>query len=58
MDLMNRVFKTFLDHFVMFIDDFLIYSKRKEEHDEHLRCVLQTPRKERLYANLKKYSSS
>lgn len=55
---MNRVFKTFLDHFVMFIDDFLIYSKRKEEHDEHLRCVLQTPRKERLYANLKKYSSS
>ena len=33
MDLMNRVFKTYLDKFVIvFIDDILIYSRSREEH--------------------------
>ncbi|XP_038974723.1 uncharacterized protein LOC120105985 [Phoenix dactylifera] len=55
MDLMNRIFKSFLDRFVVvFIDDILIYSKGKEEHEEHLRSVLQLLRREKLYAKLKK----
>ncbi|KAA3465687.1 DNA/RNA polymerases superfamily protein [Gossypium australe] len=42
MDMMNRVFQQFLDQFVVvFIDDILVYSKLKEEHDAHLRVVLQ-----------------
>ena len=43
MDLMNRVFKQYLDLFIIvFIDDILIYSKNEEEHASHLRIVLQT----------------
>ena len=43
MDLMNRVFKQFIDQFVIvFIDDILVYSKSREEHEQHLRMVLQT----------------
>lgn len=43
MDLMNRVFKPYLDQFVIvFINAILVYSKRKEEHKEHLRMTLQT----------------
>ena len=55
MDLMNRVFHEYLDHFsIMFIDDILIYSKSQEEHEEHLRIVLQILREGKLYAKLKK----
>ncbi|KAL0561626.1 hypothetical protein IC582_002066 [Cucumis melo] len=55
MDLMNRVFREFLDTFVIvFIDDILIYSKTEAEHEEHLRKVLQTLRDNKLYAKFSK----
>ncbi|KAL4034958.1 hypothetical protein IC575_003632 [Cucumis melo] len=55
MDLMNRVFREFLDTFVIvFIDDILIYSKTEAEHEEHLRIVLQTLRNNKLYAKFSK----
>ncbi|KAL0544441.1 hypothetical protein IC582_019556 [Cucumis melo] len=55
MDLMNRVFREFLDTFVIvFIDDILIYSKTEAEHEEHIRMVLQTLRDNKLYAKFSK----
>ncbi|KAI3798882.1 hypothetical protein L1987_34166 [Smallanthus sonchifolius] len=55
MDLMNRVCKPYLDKFVIvFIDDILIYSKSKAEHEEHLRLVLDLLKKEQLYAKFSK----
>nr|GEZ47922.1 hypothetical protein [Tanacetum cinerariifolium] len=55
MDLMNRIFCEYLDKFVIvFIDDILVYSKMKEEHEEHLRIVLGTLRQEKLYAKFSK----
>ncbi|GJW12677.1 putative reverse transcriptase domain-containing protein [Tanacetum coccineum] len=49
MDLMNRVCKPYLDKFVIvFIDDILIYSKSKKEHEEHLRQILKLLKKEEL----------
>ena len=55
MDYMNRIFHPYLDRFVVvFIDDILVYSKTREEHDEHLRIVLQTLRDRQLYAKWSK----
>ncbi|GJX98267.1 putative reverse transcriptase domain-containing protein [Tanacetum coccineum] len=55
MDLMNRVYKPYLDKFVIvFIDDILIYSRNKEEHAGHLRIILELLRKEELYAKFSK----
>ncbi|KAL8091760.1 hypothetical protein AgCh_034135 [Apium graveolens] len=55
MDLMNRVFKKYLDICVIvFIDDILIYSKTEQEHTEHLRIVLEILRNEKLYAKFSK----
>nr|GEZ92215.1 putative reverse transcriptase domain-containing protein [Tanacetum cinerariifolium] len=55
MDLMNRIFHEFLYKFVIvFIDDILVFLKSKEEHEDHLRIVLQTLRQEKLYAKFSK----
>ena len=55
MDLMNRVFRPYVDPFiVVFIDDILVYLKDQENHDTHLWVVLETLRKEQLYAKLSK----
>ena len=55
MDLMNRVFRPYVDQFVVvFIDDILVYSKSMEEYVYHLRTVLQTLREHQLYAKFSK----
>eukprot|EP00253_Pinus_taeda_P010862 PITA_10862 len=55
MCLMNSVFHRFLEKFVLiFIDDILIYSQTRKEHEEHLRLVLQTLREHQLYAKFSK----
>jgi hypothetical protein len=55
MCLMNNVLNKFLENFVLvFIDDILIYSKNREEHEEHLRLVLQVLREHQLYAKFSK----
>nr|GEU78125.1 putative reverse transcriptase domain, ribonuclease H-like domain, aspartic peptidase domain protein [Tanacetum cinerariifolium] len=55
MDLMNHVCKSYLDKFVIvFIDDILIYSKTKKEHEVHLQLLLESLRKEKLYAKFSK----
>ncbi|GJS99799.1 putative reverse transcriptase domain-containing protein [Tanacetum coccineum] len=55
MDLMNRVCKPYSDKFVIvFIDDILIHSKNKEEHEEHLKLILELLKKEELYAKFSK----
>nr|GEV88842.1 putative reverse transcriptase domain-containing protein [Tanacetum cinerariifolium] len=55
MDLMNRVCKPYLDKFlIVFIDDILIYSKNKQEHEEYLRLTLELLKKEELYAKFSK----
>nr|GEW76359.1 putative reverse transcriptase domain-containing protein [Tanacetum cinerariifolium] len=55
MDLMNRVCKPYLDKFVIvFIDDILIYSKSKQEHEEHLKLILELLKREQLYAKFSK----
>ena len=55
MDLMNRVFHLYLDQFVVvFIDDILVYSNDAQEHENHLRIVLQTLRENKLFAKLSK----
>nr|GEY83862.1 hypothetical protein [Tanacetum cinerariifolium] len=55
MDLMNRVCLPYLDKFVIvFIDDILIYSRSREEHEMHLRLVLELLKKDKLYAKFSK----
>jgi hypothetical protein len=55
MNLMNKVFMEFLDKFVVvFIDDILIYSKSEEEHEQHLRLVLEKLKEHQLYAKFSK----
>jgi hypothetical protein len=55
MYLMNKVFMEYLDKFVVvFIDEILIYSKNKKEHEEHLRLGLQKLREHQLYAKFSK----
>jgi hypothetical protein len=55
MYMMNKVFMEYLDKFVVvFIDDILVYSKSEEEHEGHLRLVLQKLRDHKLYAKLSK----
>ncbi|GJR89931.1 putative reverse transcriptase domain-containing protein [Tanacetum coccineum] len=55
MDLMNQVCKSYLDKFVIvFSDDIMIYSKSKEDHEEHLKLILELLKKEELYAKFLK----
>ena len=54
-DYMNRIFRPFLDKFVVvFIDNLLVYSRTQEEHAEYLRLVLGILREKQLYAKLSK----
>ncbi|GKB55534.1 putative reverse transcriptase domain-containing protein [Tanacetum coccineum] len=56
MDLMNRMCKPYLDKFmIVFIDDILIYSKNKKEHEEHLKLILRLLKKEEMYTKFSKY---
>ncbi|KAF8068549.1 hypothetical protein N665_1143s0001 [Sinapis alba] len=57
MKMMNGIFRDFLDEFVIiFIDDILVYSKNKENHEKHLRAVLGRLREQQLFAKLSKCS--
>jgi hypothetical protein len=57
MCLMNGVFRDYLDKFfIVFLDDILVYSNPKEEHEQHLRMVLQVIREHQLYTKLSKCS--
>ena len=55
MNMMNKVFMDFLEKFaVVFIDDILVYSKSRKEHENHLHLVLQRLREHKLYAKFSK----
>ncbi len=55
MNLMNHVFREYLDEFVVvFLDDILIYSQTEAEHYKHLNLVLEVLQKHQLYANISK----
>ena len=54
-DIMNKVFQPYLDKFVVvFINEILVYSHFREEHEQHLRIMLETLRTNKLYVNLSK----
>ena len=58
MGLMKRFFSAYPDKcVVVFIDDILVYSKNREEHQEHLRVVLQILRENKCYAKFLKCES-
>ena len=58
MELMNRIFIEYLDRLVVvFIDDILIYSRTREEHEEHLRLALEVLRKQKLLRSTASVSS-
>ena len=55
MDLMNKVFRPYVDQFVVvFIDDILVYSRDAQEHEHHPRIVMETLREKKLYVKLSK----
>nr|GEW74941.1 hypothetical protein [Tanacetum cinerariifolium] len=55
MDLMNQVCMPYLDKFmIVFIDNILIYSKSKEEHEEYLKLILELLKNEELYSKFSK----
>ncbi|GKG26153.1 putative reverse transcriptase domain-containing protein, partial [Tanacetum coccineum] len=55
MDLINSVFHEYLENFVIvFSDDLLVYSKTSEEHEDHLRIVLEILRQKKFYAKFSK----
>jgi hypothetical protein len=55
MYLINKVFMEYLDKFVVvFIDDILVYSETEEDHEEHLRLVLEKLIANQLYAKFNK----
>ncbi|CAN4105314.1 unnamed protein product [Withania somnifera] len=57
MDLMHRVLKPYLDSFlIMFIDDILVYSRSRSDHEQHPRSILRTLREHKLYAKFSKLS--
>jgi hypothetical protein len=56
MRLINHAERAFIGRFVVYFDDILVYSKDLNEHINHLQCVIDVLRKEKLYANLKKCS--
>ena len=55
MDLMNSIFRPFMDQFVVvFVDDVLIYYPDVETHALHLRAMLDTLKQHQLYAKFYK----
>ena len=55
LDIKNRVFHPYLDQFVVvFIDDILVSFKDVQEHEQHLKIVLQILREKQLFAKLSK----
>jgi hypothetical protein len=57
MCLMNEIFRNYVDtFFIVFFHETIIYYKSREEHEKHLRMVLQVLREHQLYAKLRKFS--
>ena len=54
-DLMNRVFYEYLEKFIIvFIDNILVYSKTREEHETHLRLAQERLQTKKLYGKFSK----